>query len=95
MEAKRIELGRLIRGNMQATVRALGSSAVQSIFTRADADGNGVLSRAEATDLLMELQVPSPAFHGLTHLPCHLPCHLPRHPPRHPPRTSLTTDRLT
>ena len=59
MELKRIDLGSLIRGNMQATAKALGSSQVQAIFSSADADGNGVLSRKEATDLLVELQTAS------------------------------------
>ena len=58
MEAKRIELGQVIRGNMQATVKALGSSAVQAIFQKADADG------APATN--------TRTHHARTHLRPHL-----------------------
>ena len=64
MEAKLGALRGMIRANMSATVKALGSSAAQQIFERADADGNGVPSRDEATKLLMELQAASAGGEG-------------------------------
>ena len=56
-EAKLRRLGALLRANMAKTVDTMGaSSKINAIFANADADGNGVLSRKEATSLLMELQ---------------------------------------
>jgi len=58
-EVKLRKLGALIRDNMQGTMTAFHSIEVQQMFTRADGDGNGVLSRTEATNLLVELQAAS------------------------------------